>query len=333
MLLIIAHHYVVNSGLNIMAYGDIFSWRSQFLLNLGAYGKTGINCFVFLSSYFLCGRDFEWKRILRLFAQWKFYEFLLFAVFLFYKGYETMNLKRIFELVMPFTALESNFMPCFLIFCLLMPFLNTLVANLTSSWHLQLLLLLLLVYTIMGSVPTVHITFNYVSCFCVLFLLASYIRKYPARWMESGTTCVWLLAFSLVASAGSILLGSWLTIRMHQIVVFSLLKDSHKVLAVTNAVTSFLVFRNINLGYCPVINWVASSVFGIFLVHTSSGAIRHFIWQDLAHCQAWFSSPYLPLHAFVTVICVFIAGLIIDKARALFVSCLLCILKKNEIQG
>lgn len=57
MLFIIAHHYVVNSGL-ISAdgpiYSDISSWRSIFLLLFGAWGKTGINCFVLITGYYMC---------------------------------------------------------------------------------------------------------------------------------------------------------------------------------------------------------------------------------------------------------------------------------------
>lgn len=50
MILIIAHHYVVNSGLTSIG-GPIAlnptSAKSLFLLLFGAWGKTGINCFVF----------------------------------------------------------------------------------------------------------------------------------------------------------------------------------------------------------------------------------------------------------------------------------------------
>lgn len=47
MLLIIAHHYVVNSGLmdsEGVIYSDLMSSGSVFLLLFGAWGKIGINC-------------------------------------------------------------------------------------------------------------------------------------------------------------------------------------------------------------------------------------------------------------------------------------------------
>ena len=47
MLLIVAHHYVVNSGLLAVdgpIYSNPMSEKSLFLLLFGAFGKTGINC-------------------------------------------------------------------------------------------------------------------------------------------------------------------------------------------------------------------------------------------------------------------------------------------------
>ena len=46
MLLIVAHHFVVNSGLTAddgPLYSDPFSSHSVFLLLFGAWGKIGIN--------------------------------------------------------------------------------------------------------------------------------------------------------------------------------------------------------------------------------------------------------------------------------------------------
>ena len=52
MLMIVAHHYVVNSGLT-SADGplmtDFSSGNSIFLTLFGAWGKTGINCFLMIT--------------------------------------------------------------------------------------------------------------------------------------------------------------------------------------------------------------------------------------------------------------------------------------------
>lgn len=43
MILIVAHHYVVNSGLMDVMANDPMSFRSLYLYFIGMWGKTGIN--------------------------------------------------------------------------------------------------------------------------------------------------------------------------------------------------------------------------------------------------------------------------------------------------
>lgn len=69
MLLIVAHHYVVNSGLTLESgpiYADPLSEQSVFLLLFGAWGKIGINCFVLITGYFLCKLQITAKKFVKL---------------------------------------------------------------------------------------------------------------------------------------------------------------------------------------------------------------------------------------------------------------------------
>lgn len=66
MLLIVAHHYVVNSGLydlNGIVFANYFSAKSIFVLLFGAWGKIGINCFVMITGYFMCMSRINMKSI------------------------------------------------------------------------------------------------------------------------------------------------------------------------------------------------------------------------------------------------------------------------------
>lgn len=53
MLLIVAHHYVVNSGLLDVMNQNILSANTTFYSLFGAWGKMGINCFVLITGYFM----------------------------------------------------------------------------------------------------------------------------------------------------------------------------------------------------------------------------------------------------------------------------------------
>ena len=52
MLAIVAHHYVVNSGLMSLMDADPLNPKSVFLYLVGMWGKTGINCFVLITGNF-----------------------------------------------------------------------------------------------------------------------------------------------------------------------------------------------------------------------------------------------------------------------------------------
>ena len=55
MLMIVAHHYVVNSGLmSCIDAQNVLHFQDYFLLLFGWGGKTGINCFVLITGYFMC---------------------------------------------------------------------------------------------------------------------------------------------------------------------------------------------------------------------------------------------------------------------------------------
>lgn len=68
MLMIVAHHYVVNSGLT-SADGplltDYTSSNSIFLSLFGAWGKTGINCFLMITGYFMCASKITTRKFVK----------------------------------------------------------------------------------------------------------------------------------------------------------------------------------------------------------------------------------------------------------------------------
>lgn len=69
MLLIVAHHYVVNSGLFQLMESSTLSGHSLFLYLFGMWGKTGINCFVLITGYFMCKSDISINKFFKLFLE------------------------------------------------------------------------------------------------------------------------------------------------------------------------------------------------------------------------------------------------------------------------
>ena len=315
MLVIVAHHYVVNSGLiQVVEESAEFSTKNIFLLLFGWGGKTGINCFVLITGYFMCTSHITAKKFLKLVGTWYFYKIAIYFIFLI-TGYSSFGLKAFIKMLFPFTSVQQNFTTCFVLFYLFIPFLNKLIQVMTELEHRTLLLLCLGVYTILPSI-TAHVTFNYVTWFCILFILASYIRLYPQKWFNN--TKLWgTLTFAA-------LIVSWLSIICIYYIgpligrtdlYYFFVSDSNKILALTTAVCAFMFFKNLNIKQSRVINTIAASTFAVLLIHAASNTMRQWLWRDTFKNVTMYQSPWLVIHAVSTVFVVYTVCTVIDIVR------------------
>lgn len=156
MILIVAHHYVVNSGLYQQMESTELSGNSIFLYLFGAWGKTGINCFVLITGYFMCKSEITIKKFIKLLFQIEFYKIVIYLIFLL-SGYESFTIKGLVKSLNPIPGVGSNFTGCFILFYLFIPFLNILVKNFDERKHRLLLFLTLGIYTILYTVPFIYI--------------------------------------------------------------------------------------------------------------------------------------------------------------------------------
>ena len=309
MLAIVAHHYVVNSGLVPECIDKApTSGRSIFLLLFGAWGKTGINCFLMITGYFMCQSQISLKKFLKLLFEIEFYKIVIFVIFL-ATGNTVCNFQTLMGLL-PVPGITNGFVSCFIVFFLFIPFLNLFINNLSRNFYRLLLLFLFVFYTFLPSFG-ILICFNYVTWFSIIYLIAAYIRLYPIPlfsnrdfWLVSSIVCV-------LASCFSILFFAFVFKRNY----YWFLADSNKILAVATAISLFLFFKNIKLKYNPVINLLAQSVFGVLLIHANSDAMRQWLWIDTLQNIRFFDTPWLVLHAFGSVIGIYVVCTAIDQAR------------------
>lgn len=317
MLLIIAHHYVVNSGLMDVIKVDIQQYgitaKSIFYLMFGAWGKTGINCFVLITGYFMCKSQITKKKFLKLLVQIYFYKIVIYLIFLF-SGYEPFSLKTLLKAILPFTQVDKNFTGCFLIFYLCIPFLNILIGNMTKRQHELLLVLALSVYVIIGTV--LNVSFNYVTWFCILYFISSYLRLYPTPLFENSKFWFICTLCSVLVSCLSIVCMLYVGEKIGRYSPYFFVVDSNKIFAVSTGITSFMLFKNLKIKYNPFINAVASTCFGILLIHANSDTMRSWLWGDLLHNVEIYKSRYFLLHAFCSTICIFIICSFVDLLRS-----------------
>jgi len=105
MLLIVAHHYVVSSGVIDIVKENFSYSRSIFFFLLGAWGKTGINCFVLITGYFMCKSSISIRKYAKLYLEIKFYYYVLFFILL-ANGFATFSLRDFFINLLPFNTIS-----------------------------------------------------------------------------------------------------------------------------------------------------------------------------------------------------------------------------------
>lgn len=317
MLLIVMHHYVFHSGLldEIVKNptGNIY-----FFL-FGMWGKVGINCFVLITGYFMCHSKITLHKFLKLFLEVEFYSIILGAIFI-ASGYTAFSWRLLYSILIPFNGVNTNFTACFLLFYLIIPFLNICINNINKKQHLLLLLLCVFIYTVLGSLSFIYrVSFNYVTWFCVLYVIASYLKKYPIIYDNSFSFWGIMTAFNMFISVFSIVsiiyLCDYFDMEQNFFRAGFFLIDSNKILALSLSVSMFMMFKNLRLKYSKVINTIGSCTFGVFLIHDFFGGMRPWLWKDVCQTLYFYHHGNIYLHSILACVLVFVVCALIDFLR------------------
>lgn len=315
MLCIIAHHYIVNSEiLEEITRQNILTHNSLFSLLFGCGGKTGINCFVLITGYFMCESNISAKKFLKLFIEIEFYKAIFYLAFAF-SGYTIFSLKEFTNALIPMQELGGGFVDSYLVFYLFIPYLNLLIKSMNKMHHLVLIMLCFLSGTILQTFLKASTAFTYVGWFMVLYFVGSYIRLYPKKSFQDRKICGISFLISLVFSWASVFARAWIYAEMGIRTIMYQSVDINRIFAVSTAVSGFLFFKSLHLKYCAIINKFAASAFGVLLIHANSDMMRQWLWQDILRNVQVYQSNYLVIHAIASVISIYIICALIDMVR------------------
>ena len=324
MLMIVAHHYVVNSGLYDVLYQSSFNPSSSVMLIFGGWGKIGIDCFLLITGYFMCKSNFSWHKLLKLYLWFAFYSIFIYLIFLI-TGHEKLTPVRLMLTLFPLQDFNFNgFTGCFLMFYLFIPFLNLFLKHLQQKSHKSLILLLLIFYGILPTCPKIHIPFNYVSWFMAIYVIAAYIRFYGI--FPRVTHKTWgIFTMILILSCSVSVLGMEAIYKLgvvDKFVPYFFVTDSNKIIPTMTAVASFMYFKDLKIPQSKLINAIGGATFGVLLIHANSDAMRQWLWKETVDSVGHFSN-YSVLwtlgYAAVSVLLIFIICAGIDWFRGKYI--------------
>ena len=311
MLLIVSHHFVVNSGVLDKAYEDPLSANSIFLFLFGAWGKTGINCFMMITGYFMCKSNITLKKYLKLTCEVLFYNIVIALIFVI-TGYGSIkDIIKAFLLVRVIDS--SHFTACFLMFYLLIPFLNILLNHVSRQQHRRLIEILAFLYIFLSTIPKFNVVMNYVSWFSTLYLVAAYIRFYPPKERNWGLLTIAFVGIAVLSILICLKLGDMLNKQ----IAYNFVSDSNTFLAFAISMCSFMYFKGLKLKQSKLINAIGASTFGVFCIHTNSMTMINWLWKDFLNVSAKYDLSLVKLMAFsiIAVFGIFGVCTIIDRIR------------------
>ena len=259
------------------------------------WGKICINSFVMITGYFMCKSRLTWIKILKLAAEVYFWNLVLTFIFAIAGNMGTSEIVK--SLVWPVREIGGSF---------------------TASF-IAMYMMILFIFTFCTTFLASSTAFYEVGWYVTLYLIAAYIRLYPARWMGDHRIATQFLAACVALSVASVvfvmLASSSLGLGNH---AYYFVVDSGKVMAALTGCAIFIFFNSLDIGYVPMINKVASTVFGVLLIHTNSDAVRLWLWHDVFDVSGLYQScnlVELTITSIIIVLMVFCACSVLDMFR------------------
>lgn len=196
----------------------------------------------------MCTSNITKKKFIKLLIEVYFYNIVLWCIF-FFTGYEAFSVKGFLKMIFPFFTVADNFTSCFLLFYLLIPFLNKLIHALTEKEHFLLMAWCISVYVFLPSFAKANVVFNYITWFSILYVIASYIRLYPKEWFSNVKVTGSIAGVSLLLSWVSIIVLAMLSRMVGKgvgICTFSIKREFENKKIIDLTVADDLTYEQIN---------------------------------------------------------------------------------------
>lgn len=323
MFMIMFGHFIGHSGIygNIHGYG-LYVRIVGTLFYIG--GALGVNLFMLISSYFLIDTKFSLKRTLRIWFEVFFYNviFILIGKFCLHGKYDYTTWLRAF---FPITFNAAWFAVVYVFICFISPFLNYLIKSMSKKGYTVLIIVLfisLVGMSVLTFAAPQRVLFNLGSWFIFMYFTAGYIKRFSIKILDNrlvsmagfvltlAAECACLIIFMKLGREGSKFFETRANIPINHEFIFLFL----------SSVSLFMFFKNIDLGKNRVINYIAASAFGVYLIH-DNGVLRSYVWTKwLKTGTVDISSGWnILLRGLLSAVIIYAVCSVIDRMRMILV--------------
>lgn len=314
MIMIIGSHFAGHGGF-IFDSSITFTKLWWNFTNLG--GNLGVDVFVIISGYYLITNDSfksNIKKALKLWGQIFFYSVVIFFVMSAIEKRD-YNLIEILHAFFPVIYSQWWFASTYFVLYLIHPFINKFLLSLNKKQYQIFLLSIILLWCLIPMFTNSTNQSNPLIEFIVYYSIAGYIRLFTLY--NSFTSKNWLIIFLTT----SLLLFLSSIVIMIVGVKYTTFSDStlyfyrrNSILTIIQSISLFMTFININIKNNKIINKIASTTFGVFLIHDHY-LIRPILWVDIFKNVSYQNTFLIIPYSILVTIIVFVICSIIDLIR------------------
>lgn len=330
MFLIVIHHSIVH-GVSLVTSDHIINYGVADTLAL--FGKVAVAVFVMISGYFLIYSKPTKKKfigkIIHLIAQIYFYSLSIYFIA---KHFNVIKLNEgyIRDAFNPIFNNTYWFATVYLIIYLLFPYLNTFIHQLTKQQLGNLIIGSSFFLTVIPLLfPNAQLasgpSYVYILDFILYYLIGAFCRLYT---IKSDHFEKWSMGFSLIilstfAISSLFFITNNAILRVHKFNMlaptFQFWAGTHSIFVLACAIGMLYFFKHIHIPNSHIINTIASTTFGIYLIHDNP-ITRQWLWKIIFNTNAIFNTrglTYFVCYILAVAVIVFIACSLIDYVRSL----------------
>lgn len=311
MILIILHHFGYNGNYNSSSL--IGSFFIDFTI-LG--GKIGVAIFILITGYFMIENKWNVKKLIKIILETVFYSIGIALVFQIL-GIAKMNARGIFHFLTPVIHDNYWFVTTYVLLYLFIPFINKMLKSLSKEEYKKFILLMIIIQYIIPRIFSIKIFLSHLGTFILIYAIGAYIKMYPNAYFENIKRNRKIALLSYLLLYFIVIVIDYLKIKYNlfsERINTAYLVDINSIMVLLISVHLFLWFLKLDIKQNKIINTIAKSTFGIYIIHEHA-FIKELVWNDIFEMINITKLWQLIILAIVSTILIFIICLVIDQIR------------------
>lgn len=333
MIMIVAAHYSLHGVMQMTEPGALEIWntgsfmKKAFVEFFTPGSEIGVALFFILAGYFGISR--KTSNVLRVALETAFYGIvtaILYLALLFIGMAKIHSDNIVYELFdQMFIPISSGiywFVTVYIIITLTSPLLNQFINKLNRNGQIVTLITIFVFEYSLSEFGGGN--YYLIQRGLMFYFLGAVLRNNISDVNDKRQVAVLALFFSwlgatvtnYIVHSYSLMSNKSMTYKLLSRVCLATYADIFVPIA---AISMFIIFAKTNVNNNKLVNGIARTTFGIYLIHDSAG-LRAFIWDDLfnvAYMQ--YENGRFVLYALVTIVTIFVVCSMIDFFRVSYI--------------